>query len=29
MEIDSRTYKTNFWLPKRKSGVGDKLGIWE
>ena len=28
-EIDSQTYKTNLWLPKRKGGVGDKLGIWE
>ena len=26
-EADSQTSITNLWLPKRKVGVGDKLGV--
>ena len=26
---DSQTLKTNLWLPKRKGGWRDKLGVWD
>ena len=26
-EIDSKTQKTNLWLPKGKGGHSDKLGV--
>ena len=28
-ETDSRTSKTNLWLPKGKGGGQDKLGVWD
>ena len=28
-ETDSRTSKTNLWLPKGKGGGWDKLGVWD
>ena len=30
IEIDTKTSKTNLWLPKRKGWRGgDKLGVWD
>ena len=28
-ETDSQTQKINLWLPKRKDGERDKLGVWD
>ena len=28
-ETYSQTSKTNIWLPKRKGGRRDKLGVWD
>ena len=28
-ETYSQTSKTNIWLPKRKGGGRDKLGVWD